>query len=254
MTKIEWTKGQDGTPGKSWNPCTGCSPISEGCKNCYARRMAHRLAGRYGYPEAPHEFDVTLHPERLEEPLYWHKPQRVFTVSMGDLFHEDVSLNFIGRVMNVCSWVGYRKHTFIMLTKRPKRMAEFFAWWGKEPTFNIWLGVTCENQQRADERIPVLLSIPAAVHWLSLEPLLGPVVLPADFLALGKRAWVVAGGETGPGARSAQHDWFRSVRDQCAAAGGVPFFYKGAGTATVNKRHFTYRLIGGRTWEEWPNG
>lgn len=191
-TAIEWTD-------YSWNPITGCTPISEGCENCYARRMAQRLRGRFGYSaDAP--FKVTLHPDRLEEPFRWHKPRKVFVCSMGDLFHEQVPDEYIAKVWEVMS--NASQHTFIVLTKRPQRMKEFIerlGWYihdregnpteavldkgGKYTLKNVWLGVTAENQARADERIPILLGIPAEMRFVSVEPMLGPVDLGKYFTA-----------------------------------------------------------------------
>lgn len=181
-TAIEWATDV-------WNPITGCTMASAGCQNCYAERFAHRLRGRFGYP-ADEPFKVTLHPERLEEPLRWRKPRRVFVCSMSDLFHEDVPDEFICRVFVAIALTPV-KHTFLILTKRPQRMHEFilglpqraqtFRLWvangGEWPLSNVWLGVTCENQQAADERIPILLQTPAAVRFVSCEPLLKPVNL-----------------------------------------------------------------------------
>jgi len=236
MTKIEWTRGDDGAPGRSWNPVTGCDPI-----------------------------DVTLHPERLDEPLRWRKPPRVFVCSMSDLFHADVPFEFIGQIF--ARMIPAEQHTFILLTKRPERMLEFTRWFTEKTTLHfsafrhIWFGVTCENQRTADERIPLLLQTPAAVRWVSYEPALGPVGfenalyelrLTGTFQEKGfhyaeeKRGllhWIVAGAETGPGARPADPDLFRSVRDQCAAA-GVPFFYKRGSDKS--------RLLDGQKWEQWP--
>jgi protein gp37 len=161
-TKIEWTE-------YSWNPVSGCTPISEGCQNCYAKRMANRLRGRCGYP-ADEPFKVTLHKDRLEEPLRLKKPRRVFVCSMGDLFHEDVPGWMRFEVMDII--LQAKQHTFLILTKRPANMKEFFEWYysktGRtiETIKNLWLGVTAENQQRADERIPILLQIPAAVRFI----------------------------------------------------------------------------------------
>ena len=241
-TKIEWTE-------YSWNPVTGCTPISEGCQNCYARRMANRLRGRCGYP-ADEPFKVTLHKDRLEEPLRWKKPRRVFVCSMGDLFHEDVHRWMRFEVMDII--LQAKQHTFLILTKRPANMKEFFEWYyskaGRtiETIKNLWLGVTAENQQRADERIPILLQIPAAVRFISVEPMLGPVdLLSNDYLGGcincevcldnpetcincaqdRKIDWVICGGETGPGARPMHPDWVRNLRNQCQEA-GVPFFFK----------------------------
>lgn len=279
-TKIEWADAV-------WNPVTGCTPISEGCQNCYAKRMVNRLRGRCGYPtEDP--FKVTLHRNRLIEPLKWKKSRRVFVCSMGDLFHEDVPFSYISMVFDVmCSWRWPNKeaerlgdeslledpgHIFMVLTKRPKRVLDWLWWMGEhwrgdspvninldaERHFgkHIWIGVTIENQQRADERIPILLQIPAAVRFVSVEPMLGPVDLTrigGDLYGngrinalkglqnddtyvheynlrwktkhCGELNWVICGGETGPGARPMHPDWVRSLRDQCQAA-GVPFFFK----------------------------
>src|SRR3990170_4343202 len=157
-TKIEWAT-------KSWNPITGCTKVSAGCQNCYAKRMAKRLAGRYGYPK-DNPFAVTPHPERLQEPLSWKKPQRIFVCSMGDLFHEAVSFSFVRRVLDIVD--SCPQHTFLFLTKRPERM-EYY------PRRNVWLGVSVENQETEDERIPLLLQPPAAKRFVSYEPALGPV-------------------------------------------------------------------------------
>jgi len=240
-TKIEWADAV-------WNPITGCTPVSEGCKNCYAKRMASRLRGRFGYPEDDPFRPGTVHVDVLWEPEQWKKPRRVFVGSMGDLFHEAVPYSAIGPVLDRAS--RWTQHTFLLLTKRPDRMAAAIShlYGDNGPTRNVWLGVSVENQARADERIPVLLQIPAAKRFVSLEPLLGPVDLSrwlsprqrpiadgyggdcapgwiTDFTALD---WVIVGGETGPGARPMHPDWVRSVRDQCVEA-GVPFWFKGWG-------------------------
>lgn len=265
-SKIEWTE-------YSWNPVTGCTPVSEACEHCYAQRMAKRLAGRCGYP-ADDPFRVTLHPERLTEPLKWKKPRKVFVCSMGDLFHEDVPDEFVYDIWD--TMVKNKQHIFLLLTKRPDRMKSFIekvmvnrmdyadTWgnapegktlreWAKKPIKNIWLGVTAENQARADERIPILLQIPAAVRFVSVEPMLGPVdltnirfdrwttvnTLEGCGMTTGpgpvgqsipnfyceKVHWVICGGETGPGARPVHPDWVRTLRDRCQEA-GVPFFFK----------------------------
>ena len=256
-TRIEWAE-------VVWNPVSGCTPISEGCQNCYAKRMANRLRGRCGYP-ADDPFRVTLHPEKLEEPLKWKKPRRVFVCSMGDLFHEQVPDEYIAKVWEVMS--NASQHTFLVLTKRPQRMKDFLArlgWYihdrdgypmeavldegGKYTLKNVWLGVTAENQQRADERIPILLQIPAAVRFVSIEPMLGPVVIPEEW-----PDWVICGGETGPGARPIHPDWVRSLRDQCQVA-GTPFFFKSWGEWAEHKvgKKKAGRLLDGRTWDEIP--
>lgn len=221
-TKIEWCDSV-------WNPITGCSPVSEACDHCWARRMARRLAGRYGYPECPNHFDVTWHRERMDQPLQWKKPKRIFVVSMGDLFHEDVvyeRLESIWRVMECAHW-----HTFLVLTKRPSRMRDLvgsFEQYSKSaewPPPNIALGITAENQERLDERWYHLSRTEAAIHFISGEPLLGPLELPRDFLHRYAGTWLIIGGETGPKARLMRPAWARSARNQCQEA-GVPFFFK----------------------------
>lgn len=211
---------------RTWNPITGCSPISEGCEHCWAKRMANRLRGRYGYPQ-DEPFRVTFHPDRLNDPLRWKKPCRIFVCSMGDLFHEHVPIDWrykVYRIIEKCP-----QHTFIFLTKRPKNILSRL-WIQSQP--NIWLIVSVENQARADERIPILLQIPAAVRGISLEPMLGPVDLLQMHQAAWKGksgrpviGWVILGGETGPGARPLHPDWVRKIRDDCQAA-DVPFFMK----------------------------
>jgi protein gp37 len=314
-TSIEWTD-------VTWNPVRGCSHVSEGCRNCYAERFAARFSGP-GQPyeglvklvareirqfktvngeptgdfrtvtrsEARWTGEVRLVPERLADPLSWRKPRRVFVNSMSDLFHETLTNEQIAAVFGVMAAAS--KHTFQVLTKRPKRMLEWFRWldgYGHEamaveaamhlcrgaadkrkleayeravcghrpwPLPNVWIGVSVENQSTTDERIPLLLQTPAAVRFVSYEPALGPVDFDmprcdrrnheddwtiADdgtpwcnacdsersyghWLGIDRVDWVIAGCESGPGARPAQVEWFRSVRDQCKAA-GVPFFLK----------------------------
>jgi protein gp37 len=257
-TKIEWTD-------ETWNPVTGCTPVSAGCANCYARRMARRLAGRHGYPEAPNHFDVTLRTDRLDQPFGWEKPRMVFTCSMSDLFHNDVPTDFIRSVFKVIA--ANPAHTFQILTKRPKRMNELCGfWWGWEfargHIDNAWLGVTVENQTTANERIPLLLQISAAVRFMSVEPMLEAIDI-REILASGTLAqvngpytsddllnsqyidWIICGAETGPGKRPMNLDWARDLRDQCVAA-GVPFFFK--------KDSLGNRTLDGRLWEEYPDG
>lgn len=257
-TKIEWAQA-------TWNPITGCTPVSEGCANCYARRMATRLRGRYGYP-ADDPFRIVYHHKKYGEPLRWKKPRLIFVCSMGDLFHKDVDAGYLSGIF----WVmkKAKQHTFLLLTKRPENVPRHKSWWDK----NIWLGVSAENQQRADERIPILLQIPAAVRFVSVEPMLGPVVLPSRYAVLD---WVICGGETGPGARPMRSDWARSLRDQCQET-GVPFFFKrwgkygprghglgvyeGArpkywfgGEPVFHENTFTRkRLLDGREWNDIP--
>lgn len=254
-TKIEWCD-------EVWNPVTGCDPISEGCKNCYAMRMANRLQGRFGYPPGD-PFRVIWHEDKLKKPTHWLKPRRIFVCSMGDLFHKDVPDEYIWKVFEEAT-CGNRRHTYMFLTKRPERMRDWFLtnqhrFWNFPskpnkfgpyitvpwPDSCIWLGVTAENQARADERIPILLAIPAAVHFVSVEPMLGAVDLTyavfngADSLiSMAGVDWVIAGPETplrrdgyagqagGGGTRPCKAEWIKDLGRQCKVA-GVPFFDKG---------------------------
>jgi len=234
-TKIEWAN-------EVWNPVTGCTKVDEGCRNCYAERMSKRLKGRCGYP-ADDPFRVTLHPDRLDKPLHWRKPRRVFVNSMSDLFHKDVPHEIIGSVwvmMEACP-----QHQFIILTKRADLMRRVITGYLLSPLPNVWLGVSVHDQASADERLPVLLQTPAAKRFLSIEPCLGAVDFAprpdtyswlqntvVDFTPNGQKITnipaldlVILGGESGPGARPMHPDWARSVRDQCQAA-GVPFMFK----------------------------
>lgn len=205
--------------------------------------MAQRLKGRYGYPK-DNPFKITFHPDRLDQPLRWKKPRRIFVVSMGDLFHEDVTDKQIDGIFERMThpMMGMDHHTYLILTKRPERILaghqEHFAEWP-----NIWLGVTCENQQAADERIPILLQIPAAVRFVSCEPMLSEI----DFSHLPESGaeldWVICGGESGPGARPMHPDWARSIRDYCQAA-GVPFFFKQWGNWAEIKQMSAFMATG----------
>ena len=234
-SKIEWTQA-------TWNPVSGCSKVSPGCANCYAEALTKRYAGRPGWPaefkpwtpeNAPE--NVVLHPDKLDLPLHWKKPRRVFVNSMSDLFHEAVPDEFVRDVFNVMACCP--QHTFQVLTKRPYSMYRHVNEWLRfqdgtespagtvQPLPNIWLGVSVENQHWADIRIDELRRTPAAVHFLSCEPLLAPLVLDLDGIQ-----WVVVGGESGPKRREMNLDWARSLRDQCRAA-GVAYFFKQAGGA-----------------------
>ena len=225
-SRIEWTEA-------TWNPVTGCTPISEGCEHCYAKRMATRLRGRCGYP-AGAPFLVKVHPDRYNEPFGWRKSKKIFVCSMGDLFHEYVPFPWINEVFSVIQRCAH--HRFMVLTKRPERMRNYISkvlqvrgWPESDIPFpNVWMGITAETQRRADERIPVLLEIPAARRFVSVEPMLGPVDLSQWLGRSGGLDWVICGGETGPGARPVHPDWVRSLRDQCQIA-GVPFFFKSWG-------------------------
>ena len=264
LTRIEWVRNADKSQGKTWNPITGCSAVSEGCRNCYARRMARRLAGRHGYPEYPHHFDVTLRPDRLDEPLRRKKPTTYFVCSMSDLFHPGIPPWFVCEVWQVMRECP--QHLFQILTKRPKRMLRLIKTYiadhefGIEPLPNVYLGVSCENQATADERIPLLLRTPAAVRFVSVEPMLAAIDIRAYLPGTEGRGeyccgldWVIVGGESGPGARPMHPDWARSLRDQCQEA-GVPYFYKQHG-AWLHESQFlepvTIHTPGIVTFEEW---
>jgi protein gp37 len=246
-TKIEWCD-------KVWNPTTGCSKISAGCANCYAERIANRFWGDRKFN------DIKCHPERLNEPMKWRKPQKIFGNSMSDLFHDDVPFEFIDRVFGVMA--ACKKHIFMILTKRPERALEYyidkanywsickyaFELYSKEtpangftkPSMlnNVWLGVTAENQQTADKRIPILLQIPAAVRFVSVEPMLRAVqlkTLTGNYMDIKNKrtferyidrlGWVICGPETGPGKRPMKREWIENLYQQCQSA-GVPFFDK----------------------------
>lgn len=255
-TSIEWTRGDDGSPGRTWNPVTGCTKVSPGCDHCYAEGIARRFAGTAQFPRG---FEVTLHPERLEAPLRWRKPSRVFVNSMSDLFHDDVPVEFIARVFAVMA--ATPRHTYQVLTKRHGSMRSLLGrpefrrsvgdellrldirgqvdgWSGAWPLPNVWLGVSVEDQKRAELRIPALLDTPAAVRFLSCEPLVGPVDLRTWMVVsettltmeLPGLSWVIVGGESGPGARPMQLDWARSLVDQCQRT-GVAVFVKQLGSA-----------------------
>jgi protein gp37 len=330
-TSIEWAD-------RVWNPVTGCSKVSQGCKNCYAERIAARFWKGRPFTK------VVCNPGKLDDPASWYKPRRVFVNSMSDLFHPDVDDKFIDKVFTRMAVA--RRHTFLILTKRPERMLAYFKRWTNGgwdtpgiiyhdamelfrnsrrasgytydtmhtwPLPNVWLGVSAEDQTTADERIPLLLQTPAAVRFVSCEPLLGPVDLlhhlapvmhvnaekdlsndTANALVqMGRHVykylegalldWVIAGGESGPGARPMHPQWAKSIKDQCQAA-GVPFFFKQWGEwvprgmaqllgfdakVTMNTvldaipypvimsrigKKATGRELDGRTWEEVPEG
>jgi protein gp37 len=230
-SKIEWTES-------TWNPVTGCTRISLGCENCYAERMARRLQAM-GQPKYKNGFEVTVHPDVLEDPLHWKNPRMVFVNSMGDLFHKSVSDKFIGSVFKTMR--GAPRHIFQILTKRTKRLAALSG--SLEWPENIWMGVTVENQNYR-YRIDDLRKIPAAMKWLSLEPLLGPI---AD-LDLAGIDWIVVGGESGFGARPMKEEWVLDIQRQCKDQ-NVAFFFKQWGG--INKKK-TGRLLLGRTWDEMP--
>ena len=230
-TKIEWTE-------TTWNPVTGCTKISSGCKNCYAERMAKRLKamGQINYANA---FKLATHDHVLDLPLKWKKPQTIFVNSMSDLFHKDVREDFIQKVFNVMNLAPW--HTFQVLTKRADRLVEISKRlsWGK----NIWMGVSVEN---ADYRfrIDLLREMRAQVKFISFEPLIDRV----GKVNLRGIDWAIVGGESGPQARYMSPEWVADLRDQCLVQ-KVPFFFKQWGG--INKKK-AGRLLDGRTWDEMP--
>lgn len=230
-SKIEWTE-------KTWNPVTGCTKISQGCKHCYAHRMAKRLKAM-GNVRYLNEFQLTLHLDLIDTPKKWKKPSVVFVNSMSDLFHKDVPLEFIQQVfktMNECP-----QHTFQVLTKRSgrlKQIAHKLPW-----TENIWMGVSVENE-KVTHRISDLVETPARVKFLSLEPLLGPL----GNLSLRGIDWAIVGGESGPKARPMEKAWVNSILMQCRA-NRVQFFFKQWGGV---RKHVTGRELNGRTYDEMP--
>jgi protein gp37 len=230
-SSIEWTQA-------TWNPVTGCSKVSAGCKNCYAERMAARLQAM-GNIRYRNGFDVTLHPDLLDVPKRWREPRLVFVNSMSDLFYERIPVEFIRRVFETMR--DCRQHTFQVLTKRSQRLSELAAtlpW-----PANVWMGVTVEDA-RVVHRIADLCAVPAGVRFVSCEPLLGPL----DGLPLEGIHWVIVGGESGPGARPMQIEWIRSIFRQCRKA-KVPFFFKQWGGV---RKDLTGRELGGRTYDEMP--
>lgn len=231
ISKIEWTEA-------TWNPVTGCTKISAGCKNCYAERMAFRLQAM-GNPRYKNGFRVALHHDLIDLPLSWKKPKLIFVNSMSDLFHKDVPFDFILRIfqtMEKASW-----HTFQILTKRSERLLELAPYlpWPE----NVWQGVSVENE-KVSYRIDHLRKVPAKVRFISCEPLIGPL----DNLNLDGIHWVIVGGESGPGARPMHPDWVRSIRDQCNKQ-NVAFFFKQWGGV---QKHRTGRILDNRTWDELP--
>ncbi|WP_280317256.1 phage Gp37/Gp68 family protein [Nocardia wallacei] len=265
-TSIEWTD-------RTWNPVTGCDNVSPGCDNCYAMTMAKRLKAmgnpKYQTDGNPRTsgpgFGVAVHEKALREPFSWRKPSMVFVNSMSDLFHADIPDEFIARVFAVMAATS--QHTYQILTKRHGRMASLVGsdrfesmvaaaflyddtvpdgarTSGTWPLRNVWLGVSAEDQKRADLRIPALMKTPAAVRFVSAEPLLGPIDLndaPLD--------WLIIGGESGPGARPMQAQWARSLRDQCEQL-GIACHFKQAGTVLAKEWGAASKK--GSDPAEWP--
>ena len=295
-TKIEWVRNADGSAGESWNPLRAhrksdgkvgwfCTKMSTGCAHCYSERRNNRMGTRLPYTAASlDEIKVFLDEKVLEKPLRWRKPRTVFVCSMTDLFHESVSEERILRVFDTIAKTP--QHIYQILTKRPNRM----KWIVKQIEDyqynrfdnllpNVWLGTSIENQAAADERIPLLLQTPAAVRFVSCEPLLGAVELSQSYVdylegwdveaahvcggdervcyrrcpeaqqyQTERLDWVICGGESGPGARPWDWDWIRSLRDQCQAV-QVPFFLK---QVTVDGKKVPLPELDGRTWSEMP--
>lgn len=335
-TSIEWTRGDDGTPGKTWNPVRGCSRVSDGCQGCYAESIARRFSG----PGKPYEGlihssgrwngKIHLAEDHLLDPIHWGKGRRIFVNSMSDLFHEAIPFEYIDKVFAVMACTT--RHTYQVLTKRPQRMLEYFdrlrwnadsddegctydqqvRWHGGPhglaglpdqvrpsvvydewrpwrenerhggydncgplwPLTNVWLGVSFENQATADERIPLLLKVPAAIRFLSGEPLLAPVDLNCVKHSLGvasyevcsvlegddgfglnaprnKINWVIVGGESGHGARPMEAEWARSLKIQCAAAGTAFFFKQGSQANWPDFKNFS-NFPPSLQVREWP--
>lgn len=237
-SNIEWTDA-------TWNPVTGCDQVSEGCKNCYALRLAERFRGTPGHPYEQ-GFDLRLWPERLEQPLRWRRPRTIFVNSMSDLFHEGVDDSYIQQVFNVMEEASH--HRFQILTKRHQRLqalAPRLSW----PS-NVWMGVSVENS-RWLTRIQALKTTDAAIKFISCEPLLGPLDLDLDGMD-----WVVVGGESGPKARAMQEEWALDIQDQCQRA-QVPFFFKQWGEFDAQGRRRgkkgAGRMLAGRIWDGMPD-
>lgn len=231
QSKIEWTE-------MTWNPVTGCTKVSQGCKNCYAERLAKRLQAM-GVKRYANGFQVTLHEDAIEIPLLWKQPRLVFVNSMSDMFHEKIPLEFIQRVFD--TMVRTPQHTYQILTKRSQRLAELASALPWPP--NIWMGVSVEDE-RVVHRIYDLQKVSAAVRFLSCEPLIGPL----DDLPLDGIHWVIVGGESGPKARPMKAEWVDSIYYQCRYV-GVPFFFKQWGGV---RKDLTGRELHGRTYDEMP--
>jgi protein gp37 len=232
VSSIEWTEA-------TWNPVTGCTKISPGCKFCYAERMAKRLQamGQFRYRDG---FRLTLQEDQVDLPLRWKAPRVIFVNSMSDLFHADIPLEFIQRCFKTMAQAS--QHTFQVLTKRPERAAELaleFHW----PS-NIWLGTSVESQQYV-WRIHELAKVPAHIRFVSVEPLIGRI----SRMPLRAIHWVIVGGESGPGARPMALEWVTEIRDRCQRY-HVPFFFKQWGGVHKSR---TGRLLDGRTWDEMPS-
>lgn len=237
-TSIEWTD-------ETWNPVTGCSKQSEGCLHCYAESMSNRLK-LMGIKKYINGFSITLHPEALEEPLSWIKPRNIFVCSMSDLFHEKVPFEFIEDILDTI--IKTPQHRYQLLTKRPARMLEFFS--TRVVPDNVWVGTTVESTAYSD-RIAILKSIKAKVHFLSCEPLLGTL----DDIDLSGIEWIIVGGESGPRARRMLPEWVKKIREQASKL-NIPFFFKQWGTwgedGIKRSKKVNGNLLEGKIIQELP--
>lgn len=235
-TVIEWTDA-------TWNPVTGCTKISAGCDHCYAERFAERFRGTPGHPFEM-GFDLTLRPDRLEQPLRWRRPRMIFVNSMSDLFHKDIPQEFIVRVFDTMERAHW--HTFQVLTKRSSLMRDFLRrrYGAIGGPVHMWFGVSVEDGSKKS-RIRHLQDAPAGVRFLSIEPLIAPMG-KIDLMGID---WVIVGGESGPGARPMDPTWVRDLRDQCVAS-GVAFFFKQWGGLRPKSGG---RELDGRKWDQFPN-
>lgn len=231
-TGIEWTQ-------MTWNPVTGCSKVSPGCKHCYAEAMAKRLQAM-GSPRYQNGFQIALHEDLIDAPRHWRTPRLVFVNSMSDLLHEAVPVEFVRRVFQTMA--SCPQHQFQVLTKRAERLVEISSELPWSP--NIWMGVSVENQRHAF-RAELLRQVPAHVRFLSVEPLLGRI----EHLPLEGIHWVIVGGESGPSARVMKAEWVEEIYHQCRTA-GIAFFFKQWGGV---QKHRTGRLLFGRTFDEMPS-
>lgn len=229
---IEWTNA-------TWNVITGCDKISPGCKNCYAERYAIRLQ-KMGVGKYSNGFKLTFHPDVIEYPLKLKQPKMIFVNSMSDLFHKDIPFSFIKRVFEVMKKGNW--HQYQILTKRSERLKEFGKYYGKFPD-NVWIGVSIESELYK-KRIDDLVKVNAKIHFLSLEPLIGPL----GKLNLEHVEWVIAGGESGQNHRECKIEWIREIRDQCLKA-KTPFFFKQWGGLTAKSNG---RVLDNKIWDEFP--
>ena len=239
MSKIEWTN-------KTWNPITGCSKVSEGCRNCYAEIMARRLCAM-GQKKYKNGFSVSMHEDMLNEPFLWKKPCSVFVCSMADIFHKEVSFEFIDKIMDTIEKTP--QHNYQILTKRTERMTKYFE--NRKIPQNVWLGTTVENKS-VKKRIDVLRQLPSTIRFLSFEPLLEDL----GKLNLENINWVIVGGESGPCARKIEKEWILSIKEQAETQESA-FFFKQWGTwgsdGVKRDKHVNGKELNGKIYRELPN-